>query len=349
MNDFLILIDGNSLMYRAFYALPILSTDDGVYTNAVYGFLSMMLKAIEDEEPSHIAVAFDVKGQTFRNDIYFDYKAGRKPMPVELIPQFDVIKKLLFAMNIKTIGMEGYEADDIIGTLSRMAHDKGMRTKIITGDRDVLQLINDDVEIMLTKRGISDIESYDNDKLIEKYTFGADKIVDLKGLMGDSSDNIPGIPSVGEKTAIKLLTQYGSLEGVLEHADEIKGKLGEKVRANFEQARMSKVLAKINTEIPIKASLGDLEFRGIAGSDIIPELEKLKLNTILKKVMNMTGEAPKKHKEAEVVSLSDEKSIKQLKDILKNAKHIAIFIGKDVHVSDGEKEYTIPRSSHSFR
>ncbi len=342
MNDLLILIDGNSLMYRAFYALPLLSTDDGTYTNAIYGFLGMLLKTVEDEKPSHMAVAFDVKGKTFRNDIYAEYKAGRKPMPEELIPQFDVIKNLLLSMDIKTIGMEGYEADDIIGTLSSMAHDKGMRTKIITGDRDVFQLINDDVEVVLTKRGISDIESVNNDKLIEKYTFGADKIVDLKGLMGDSSDNIPGIPSVGEKTAIKLLAQYGTLEGVLEHADEIKGKLGEKVRANFEQARMSKELAKINTETPVKESLGDLAFNGISGANIIPKLKKLKLNTILKKVMMMTGEAPKVHKESEIIELRDEKSIIELKHILKDSQHISLYIGKDVHVSDGETEYIMP-------
>ncbi len=342
MSDLLILIDGNSLMYRAFYALPVLSTDDGVYTNAVYGFLSMMLKAIEDENPSHIAVAFDLKGKTFRNDIFSEYKAGRKPTPHELIPQFDTIKNILKAMNIKTLGVEGYEADDIIGTLSSMAHDNGMSTKIITGDRDVFQLVNDDVTIMLTKRGISDIETYDNNVLIDKYSFGADKMVDLKGLMGDSSDNIPGIPSVGEKTAIKLLTQYGSLEGVLENAQEIKGKLGEKVRANIDQAKMSKVLAKINTEIPVGVTLSECVFEGIDGQSVIPELKKLKLNIILKKVSQMTGEKPKSYKEAETVILNDEKSIKELSGKLNNANLISIFIGKDIHVSDGEIEYIAP-------
>ncbi len=342
MNDLLILIDGNSLMYRAFYALPVLSTDDGTYTNAVYGFLSMMLKAIDEENPSHIAVAFDLKGKTFRNEIFAEYKAGRKPMPQELIPQFDTIKELLCAMDVKTLGIEGYEADDIIGTLSRMAHDEGMKTKIITGDRDVFQLVNDDVSIMFTKRGISDIESYDNQALIEKYSFGSDKIVDLKGLMGDSSDNIPGIPSVGEKTAIKLLKQFETLEGVLEHADEIKGKLGEKVRANIDQARMSKELAKINTDIPVGITISECEFKGIDGSSIIPELKKLRLNTILKKVSQMTGDTPKAHKEAEIELLKDEKSIKNLCEKLDSSKHISIFIGKDVHVSDGKIEYIAP-------
>jgi len=343
MNDLLILIDGNSLMYRAFYALPILSTDDGVYTNAVYGFFNMMLKMIEEESPSHIVVAFDVKGKTFRNDMYDEYKAGRKPMPVELIPQFDVVKNLLAAMEIKSIGIAGFEADDIIGTLSHMAHKNGMATKIFTGDRDAFQLINDDVEVILTKRGISEVERYDNNKLIEKYTFGADKMIDLKGLMGDSSDNIPGIPSVGEKTAIKLLTQYETLDGVLKHADEIKGKLGEKVRDNFEQARMSRELGRIKTDVPLDVGLDSCVLKEMDGAKIIPELKKLKLNTIIKRVSRMTGsEEAKPLKEAEIIELKDEKSIKELAQKLENVKQIAIYIGKDVNVSDGDTEYVMP-------
>ena len=343
MDDLLILIDGNSLMYRAFYALPILSTDDGVYTNAVYGFLSMMLKMIEEENPSHIAVAFDVKEKTFRNDMYEEYKAGRKPMPDELVPQFDTIKELLSAMDIKTLGIAGYEADDIIGTLSRDASKKGMKTKIITGDRDVFQLIDDMVEVVLTKRGITDIEHYDTKALFEKYSLSPKEMIDLKGLMGDASDNIPGIPSVGEKTALKLLGQYNTLEGVLEHADEIKGKLGEKVRDNIDQARLSKELATINREIPIEYSFDSLKYSQEALKDSLPELKKLRLNTILKKVGQLTGvEKPESLKETEIVKLSDEKDIKALSDKLSDAQNISIYIGKDVHLSDGESEYVIP-------
>ena len=343
MEDLLILIDGNSLMYRAFYALPILSTDDGVYTNAVYGFLSMMLKMIEEENPSHIAVAFDLKEKTFRNDMYEEYKAGRKPMPDELVPQFDTIKKLLSAMDIKTLGLAGYEADDIIGTLSQDASKKGMKTKIITGDRDVFQLIDDMVEVVLTKRGITDIEHYDTKALYEKYSLAPKEMIDLKGLMGDTSDNIPGIPSVGEKTALKLLAQYKTMDGVLEHADEIKGKLGEKVRDNIDQARLSRELATINREIPIEYSFDSLKYsqEGLKGS--LSELNKLKLNTILKKVGQMTGaEKPESLKETEVQKFSDEKQIKSLADKLSDAEYISIYIGKDVHLSDGESEYIIP-------
>jgi DNA polymerase-1 len=343
MEDLLILIDGNSLMYRAFYALPILSTDDGVYTNAVYGFLSMMLKMIEEENPSHIAVAFDLKEKTFRNDMYEQYKAGRKPMPDELVPQFDTVKKLLEAMDIKTLGLSGYEADDIIGTLSQDASKKGMKTKIVTGDRDVFQLIDDMVEVVLTKRGITEIEHYDAKALYEKYSLTPREMIDLKGLMGDTSDNIPGIPSVGEKTALKLLGKYETMDGVLEHADEIKGKLGEKVRANIDQARLSRDLATINREIPIEYSFDSLKYSNEALKDSLPELKKLRLNTILKKVGQLTGvEKPESLKETEIVKLSDEKLIKGLEEKLSDAEYISIYIGKDVHLSDGESEYIIP-------
>ena len=343
MEDLLILIDGNSLMYRAFYALPILSTDDGVYTNAVYGFLSMMLKMIEEENPSHIAVAFDLKEKTFRNDMYEQYKAGRKPMPDELVPQFDTVKKLLSAMDIKTLGLSGYEADDIIGTLSQDASKKGMKTKIVTGDRDVFQLIDDMVEVVLTKRGITEIEHYDAKALYEKYSLTPREMIDLKGLMGDTSDNIPGIPSVGEKTALKLLGKYETMDGVLEHADEIKGKLGEKVRANIDQARLSRDLATINREIPIEYSFDSLKYSNEALKDSLPELKKLRLNTILKKVGQLTGvEKPESLKETETVKLSDEKLIKGLEEKLSDAEYISIYIGKDVHLSDGESEYIIP-------
>ena len=264
-------------------------------------------------------------------------------MPDELVPQFDTVKNLLSAMEIKTIGMQGYEADDIIGTLSRMAHDRGMKTKIITGDRDVFQLLNGDVEAMLTKRGISEIESYDNAKLIEQYSFGADKMVDLKGLMGDPSDNIPGIPSVGEKTAIKLLLEYGSLDGVLEHADEIKGKLGEKVRENRELAKLSRELARIKRDIPIKFTLDALKFATESVKNALPELKELKLYTILKKVGQMSGVGEAKvHKEAEIVEIKDDASVKSLASKIKAAKQISIYIGKDVHLSDGDTEYIIP-------
>jgi DNA polymerase-1 len=275
--------------------------------------------------------------------MYEQYKAGRKPMPDELVPQFDTVKKLLEAMDIKTLGLSGYEADDIIGTLSQDASKKGMKTKIVTGDRDVFQLIDDMVEVVLTKRGITEIEHYDAKALYEKYSLTPREMIDLKGLMGDTSDNIPGIPSVGEKTALKLLGKYETMDGVLEHADEIKGKLGEKVRANIDQARLSRDLATINREIPIEYSFDSLKYSNEALKDSLPELKKLRLNTILKKVGQLTGvEKPESLKETEIVKLSDEKLIKGLEEKLSDAEYISIYIGKDVHLSDGESEYIIP-------
>ncbi|MCK5128762.1 MAG: DNA polymerase I [Clostridiales bacterium] len=342
MDDLLILIDGNSLMYRAFYALPIMNNDKGVFTNAIYGFMSMMLKVIEDEKPTHIAVAFDVHGKTFRHDMYKDYKAGRKPTPDELRPQFDEIKKILDAMQIKTIGITGYEADDIIGTLSNLAHNKGLKTKIITGDKDALQLIKSNVEVVLTKRGITQVDLMNESKLFEEYGLTPAKMIDLKALMGDQSDNIPGIPSVGLKTGIKLLAEYKDFEGVLQNADAIKGKLGEKVRANIDLARLSLKLAIIDTEVPVDITIDDCVMKEITHDPVVPILEKLQLNTIIKKVNIVSGTAPKSSiPEPEIVKIRTLKEVTELIEELRKEEVISIYIGEDVHISNGESEYII--------
>lgn len=342
MQDLLILIDGHSLMYRAFYALPILSNDKGVFTNAVYGFLNMMLKIIQDEKPSHIAVAFDVHGKTFRHDKYDKYKAGRKPTPEELVPQFDVIIKILSAMGISNIGIASYEADDIIGTLSKKAHLQGLKTKIITGDKDAFQLINDDVEVLLTRRGISQVDIFNQAKLIETYGIKSDRMIDLKGLMGDNSDNIPGIPSVGEKTAIKLLAQYKTLEDVLEHADEIKGKLGEKIRANMDMARLSYELATIDLDVPIELTLDDCRFIPLKQDVIVPILQELGLNTIIRKVVQLSGDSQLKDIETlEIIKLKNLDDVATLAEELKKSEIVSFDISDNVNISDGKKEYKI--------
>lgn len=343
MNDLMMLIDGNSLMYRAFYALPILSNDKGIYTNAVYGFLSMMLKAIEDRKPTHIAVAFDLHGKTFRHDKFEDYKAGRKPTPDELRPQFDVLKEVLRAMDISCLGIEGYEADDIIGTMSHIAHCNSMKTMIVTGDKDAFQLINDDVEVLLTRRGITQLDIYDEKMLIEKYTFGSDKMIDLKALMGDKSDNIPGIPSVGEKTAIKLLTIYETLDNILENAENIKGKLGEKVRDNKDMALLSRELATINLEVPVDVTLDDCKYQPINHDVVVPMLKDLQLQTIVKKINQMTGETQTQDfEEPELEEVSKLEEISALIKKLQDSDVVSFYIGDNVHISDGKKEYKIP-------
>ena len=236
----LILIDGNSIAYRAFYALPLLTNSGGLHTNAAYGFTTMLLKLIEEEQPTHFLVAFDAGKITFRHEEYEEYKGGREKTPPELSEQFPLIKELLQAFRIRPCELEGYEADDIIGTLSRRAEDDEFAVLVVTGDKDMLQLASERVTIALTRKGISEVERYGPREIAEKYGLKPEQIIDLKGLMGDTSDNIPGVPGVGEKTALKLLHEYGTVENVLAHADELKGKMREKMREYADQARLSK-------------------------------------------------------------------------------------------------------------
>lgn len=285
-----ILIDGNSLVYRAFYALPLLSTKEGVFTNAVYGFTNMLLKVLKDEEPSCIAIAFDKGKVTFRNEQYESYKANRKATPDELRPQFPLVKDVVRAMRIPVYELEGYEADDIIGTVSLKAEEQGYETLIVTGDRDALQLISPRTKVMLTKKGISEMELYDEAKVMERYGITPEQVVDIKGLMGDTSDNIPGVPGVGEKTAIKLVKEYGTVEALLARLDEIKGKLREKLENNKDQANLSKQLATIDRKVPMELDLRDC----VAGEpDYRALLElgrKLQFKALIKLAQEKIGE-----------------------------------------------------------
>src|SRR5690606_33838294 len=228
--DKLIVIDGNSIANRAFYALPLLSNSSGLHTNAAYGFTTMLLKLIEDEKPTHMLVAFDAGKITFRHKEYADYKGGRAKTPPELSEQFPLIRELIDSFGISRFEIDGYEADDIIGTLTRLADErKDMQVVVVSGDKDMLQLASEQVTIAITRKGISEVERFDPPHIQEVYGLVPKQIIDLKGLMGDSSDNIPGIPGVGEKTALKLLHEYQSVEGVLENVDKLKGKMKEKI------------------------------------------------------------------------------------------------------------------------
>lgn len=255
----LVLIDGNSLSFRAFYALPLLSNKAGIHTNAVYGFAMLLEKILKEEKPDHFLVAFDAGKTTFRHEKYSEYKGGRQKTPPELSEQFPYIRQLLDAYHIKRYEIDNYEADDIIGTLSKEADKAGFQTIIITGDRDLTQLATDNVTIYYTKKGVTDVDHYTPEFIAEKYNgLTPSQIVDMKGLMGDSSDNIPGVAGVGEKTAIKLLNQFNTVEGVYEHLDEVSGKkLKEKLENSKEDALMSKELATINVDSPIEVCLKD--------------------------------------------------------------------------------------------
>lgn len=216
MSKKLVLIDGNSLLFRAYYALPLLHNDSGVYTNAVYGFTNILLNILEEEKPTHMLVAFDAGKTTFRHSSYKEYKGGRQKTPPELSEQFPLTRELLKAFNIPQYELDLYEADDIIGTLSLEGDKNDWEVKVISGDQDLLQLVSKQVTVDLTKKGVSEVVSYTPDSIVKEMELTAEQIIDLKALMGDSSDNIPGVPGVGIKTATKLLKEYKTLDNIYE-------------------------------------------------------------------------------------------------------------------------------------
>lgn len=270
-----VLIDGHSIAFRAFYALPLLSNSSGLYTNAVYGFTMMLLKVLEEEKPTHALVAFDAGKTTFRHESFQDYKGKREKTPGEMTEQIPLIKELLDAFGIRHFEMNQYEADDIIGTLAKEAEKRQWETLIVSGDKDMLQLVNEQVHVLLPKKGVTDAVHYDIQAIQERYGLSPKQIIDLKGLMGDASDNIPGIPGVGEKTALKLLAQFGSVEEVVQRVDEISGKkLQEKVREYADQALLSKRLATIYTDVPLPFTMDELA---------IPPYERQKIEEVFRK------------------------------------------------------------------
>ena len=257
MSEKILLIDGHSILNRAFYGLPDLTNAEGRHTGAVYGFLNIMFRIMEEEKPEYLTVAFDLSAPTFRHKRYEAYKGTRKPMPEELREQVPLIKEMLSAMGINIMSQEGYEADDLLGTVARRSEAKGMDVTILSGDRDLLQLATDKVLIRLPKtvRGKTTIENYHTAEVLEKYQVTPPQIIELKALMGDSSDNIPGIPGVGEKTATKMIVQFGSIENAHEHLEEVKpNKAKESLREHYDMAQLSKELATINTDSPLEFS-----------------------------------------------------------------------------------------------
>lgn len=276
-----VIIDGNSLANRAFYAIPLLSNSKGVLTNAVYGFHNMIMRILEDEKPEYMAVAFDISRKVFRHEQYEEYKGNRKGMPDELRSQMDLIKDLLKALNISFYGKEGFEADDLIGTMVKLGEAKGLENLVVTGDRDALQLVSDNTKVLLTKKGITNIEVNDPALIKEKYDLTPLQIIDLKGLMGDSSDNIPGVPGVGEKTALKLLHQYGNVEKIYESLDDFKGKkLGEKLSDNKDKAFMSKELATICCNVEMDFDFEEVKVNEYKTPELIAFYKELEFKNL---------------------------------------------------------------------
>ena len=298
----LILIDGNSLLFKAFYATSYtgnyMVNRNGIPTNGVYGFARMVEKIISIN-PKYVIVAFDYGKKTFRNELLDTYKATRKETPQELVPQFALAREYLTAHNITWYEVEGYEGDDIIGTLVDFGEKNNLKVSVYTGDKDANQLISSHTTIYRTVKGVTELDIYNEQTLLDKYGLKPDQFRDFLGLMGDSSDNIPGIKGVGEKTALKLLHQYGTIEGLQEHQDEIKGKMGEKIRAGMEDALMSKKLAKILRNIPIDVDLEKATYQGYDYETLKSFYEKYDMNSLIK---SMTTEAaPKKELKLEIV------------------------------------------------
>ena len=284
MNKTLVIIDGNSIINRAFYALPEMSNKEGLKTNAIYGFTNMLLKIIDTYNPTHISVAFDRKAPTFRHIEFKEYKAGRKKMPDELREQFEPLKDLLDKFNIHRLEIDGYEADDIIGTVSKIAEDNGFKVYIVTGDKDAIQLASNKTTTLITKKGVGEVEEYDYDSVIEKYEMTPTQFIDLKGLMGDKSDNIPGVPGIGEKTGIKLIKEFSSIEGIFDNIDSIKGSTKKKLEENKELAIMSKKLATIIRDVPVEFNLEELEYGNYNTKDILDVFKYLGFTSLIPRI-----------------------------------------------------------------
>lgn len=356
----LVLIDGNSIAYRAFFALPLLTNSSGIYTNAVYGFTMMLLKVLEEEKPTHMLVAFDAGKTTFRHQDYQEYKGTRQKTPGELAEQIPLVREMLDAFGIRHYAIENYEADDIIGTLARAGSGKDLEVLIVSGDKDLLQLVNEQVNVLLTRKGVTETERYDRKAVADRYGLTPQQIIDLKGLMGDASDNIPGIPGVGEKTALKLLKQFPTVEEIVDHVSELPGKkLREKVETYRDQALLSKKLATIYTEVPLDLQLEDLLLAELDVNRIADFFRKVEFKTLLDRLKKFSGADEEETKTVceeqdaiESVTVFGEEARDEWEPFLKQSG-LALFVemtGENPHhsdvigleLSDGEKQLYIP-------
>lgn len=334
MEKLFIIIDGNSLINRAYYAIqrPMI-TKSGIYTQGIYGFISMLNKMLEEYKPTHIAVAFDKKGPTFRHKEYEAYKAGRKSMPEELAMQMPIMKDILNAMNIKTLELDGYEADDILGSLAKEGENMGVPVMIVTGDKDALQLATEKTKILITKKGISEFDLYDANKMVEVYGFTPGQFIDFKGLRGDTSDNIPGIAGIGDKTATKLITEYGSIEEIYKNIEKVSPKgTKAKLENNMDIAYLSKKLATIDVDVPINFILEEFEFEAPDYSLLLELYRKLEFRAFMKKLsekINMEeisieeSMSPSTNKKADIIKTDRVKTYRIEKENLAELDKIA--------------------------
>ena len=325
----LFVIDGNSILNRAFYGTMssrLMQTSDGTYTNAVYGFLAILFKELDDIKPEYIVVSFDVKAPTKRHEMYKEYKGTRKGMPDELASQMPLIKRVLTAMNIKIIEKEGYEADDILGTLSRYGESQGLEVILLTGDRDSFQLATDKTIIRIphTKQGKTETEEFDKKKILEVYGVEPKALIEVKGLMGDTSDNIPGVSGIGEKTALNLIKEYGNIDNLYKSIEDgnttVKGKTKEKLENGKEMAYLSRMLGTINVNSPIEKNLEDFRYKDWNKQEVLKIFQELRFNRYIER-FNLLDDTPQEEKK-DIKDLFEVKKIdlKEIYDQIVNEK-----------------------------
>lgn len=344
----IILIDSNSLINRAFYALPMLQNSSGQFTGAVYGYISMLQRLISEEKPTHICAIFDAKRKTFRNDLYAGYKAKRKGMPEELATQMPILKDLLETMGIKILSLEGFEGDDIIGTIAKRFKED---TIVVSGDKDCLQLVDDTTRVYNTRRGVSDVKVYNLEALAEE-GLTPQQVIEHKGLAGDASDSIPGAPGVGNITARRLLEKYGSIGNVYENIEEIPGKLKDRLADNKDLVYLSKLLATIDTNVPIECSIDDMKFNYPLSSAVIEKMQELEFRNLIGRFEYNDGaqavEIEKPATEIEIIEIKDIKELETLTNSINKGEKIVINWGDEVVIAFLMKEYHIPISNDLF-
>lgn len=354
----IVIIDGNSLMHRAFYALPPLANSKGLHTNVILGFVNMLYKLQEDLNPDYVAIAYDRKAPTFRHQEYAEYKAGRNKMAEEMIEQIPVLKEVITAMNIKQIEIDGYEADDIIGTISTHCSRQDIQSLIVTGDRDAFQLINENSHVLITKKGISDMVEFDREKLVEVYQYTPEQVTDIKGLMGDASDNIPGVPGIGEKTALELIKQFGTLESTLENTQQVKkNKVRENLETYREQALFSKRLATIIRDVPIEIHLEELERKAADQMKLYHLFKELEFKALLNKLeatMTAPEAAAKSAQRTELIAIQKPEEFQSLLQKAEAAGRLAVKLFSTetdlkafLHVEDSTYCFEIKAGNHS--
>lgn len=338
----IVLIDGNSILNRAFYGImgsKMLMTPDGKYTNAVYGFLAILFKVLEDINPEYLMVAFDLKAPTARHKMYEGYKANRKGMPNELAEQMPIIKDILRAMNIMIIEKEGYEADDVLGTLAKRAESEGLDVTILSGDRDTFQLTSDNIKVRIphTKMGKTEVDVFDKAAVIKKYGVTPQQLIEVKGLMGDPSDNIPGVPGVGEKTALDLVKKYGSIENLYKsienNEDDLKPKTREKIIENKELAELSRFLGTINLEVPIEEKIEQLKIKEWNEDAVYEKFKELNFNRFIER-FNLHSEKQEKKEISDLftiktITLAEQKEIEKLLEKIKQDKKLFYLFEKN--------------------